>query len=82
MLDVHCGTARDLMTDNDDWIARRVTDATNRHAAVTPGAAAQVRELLKGALSERQQNATELKALAVMLLAQMVPTQVTSKAKP
>lgn len=70
------------MTDNDDWIARRVTDATNRHAAVTPGAAAQVRELLKGALSERQQNATELKALAVMLLAQMVPTQVTSKAKP
>ena len=70
------------MTDNDDWIARRVTDATNRHAAVTPGAAAQVRELLKGALSERQQTATELRALAVILLAQMVPTQVTSKAKP
>lgn len=82
MLNAHYGAARDLMTGNDDWIARRVTDATNKHAAVTPGAAAQVRELLKGALSERQQTATELKALAVILLAQMMPAQGTPGAKP
>ena len=70
------------MSIDDDWIARRVTEATTEHPAVTPAAAAQVRELLKGALSERQLPATELKALAVVLLAQMVPTPVTPDAKP
>ena len=70
------------MSIDDDWIAVRVTEATNKHTTVTPAAAIQVRGLLKGALSERQLTATELKELAVVLLAQLVPTQVTPEAKP
>lgn len=70
------------MSIDDDWIARRVTEATRKYLAVTPAAAAQMRGLLKGALSERQQTATELKALAVILLAQMMPAQGTPGAKP
>jgi hypothetical protein len=68
------------MATVDDWVARRVAAARKPEANVTPAAAARIEALLSAELSERQHSTAELKAVALVLLADMVPATDSPRA--
>lgn len=61
------------MTDENDWITKRVDEAKAKSPQVTEAAATRMQELITDNLSVRSQSANELKIIATDLMNNMVP---------
>jgi hypothetical protein len=62
------------MSDDVHWITVRVGEAQKLHTSVTEAVSTRVEELLKGQLSKRRLRQTELTTVAMLLIAEMVPS--------
>ena len=67
------------MSNDQNWITGRITEARKRHPPVTDSVSARMEELLKDQFSERQLSKTELTSVAKELIASMVPTPSDAK---
>ena len=61
------------MTDQDQWIIKRMGEARKLHSAVTEAVSTEIEQLLKGQLRERHVPAKELVRIAKKLISDMVP---------
>ena len=69
------------MSNDDHWVTTRITEVKQFHPLVTEAVLAQIGQLLKGELSERQLPAAERKSVAGALLADMVPVPSNVEAR-
>jgi hypothetical protein len=67
------------MSNDQNWITGRITEARKRHPSVTESVSARMEELLSDQFSERQLSKTELTSVAKELIASMVPTPSDAK---
>jgi hypothetical protein len=67
------------MSNDQNWITGRITEARKPHSAVTESVSARMKELLSDQFSERQLSKTELTSVAKELIASMVPTPSDAK---
>jgi len=67
------------MSNDQNWITGRITEARKRHPSVTESVSARMEELLSDQFSERQLSKTELTSIAKELIASMVPTPSDAK---
>jgi hypothetical protein len=67
------------MSNDQNWITGRITEARKPHPSVTESVSARMKELLSDQFSERQLSKTELTSVAKELIASMVPTPSDAK---
>ena len=61
------------MTNNDDWVTTRITEASKRHPLVTEAVSSRMVQLLNAQLSDRHLTPANLKSVAAELIEDMVP---------
>ena len=61
------------MTNNDDWVTTRITEASKRHPLVTEAVSSRMVQLLNAQLSDRHLTTANLKSVAAELIEGMVP---------
>ena len=61
------------MSNDDNWVETRITESGGYHPSVTQAVLAQIDQMLKGQLSERQLSQTRLNSIAETLIMDMVP---------
>jgi len=69
------------MSNGNDWITSRITEARKAHPFVTQCVADRMEALLNAQLSDRHLSKTELTSVAQELIAGMVPVPPQAEAK-
>jgi len=76
------GSPRRIQMPSDiQWIAARIAEARKKHDSVTDAVSVRMEKLLSSELSEQPLSTTELKKIAELLLADMLPASSDTEAK-